>query len=214
MKALEELKKYMVVSVIRAEDAAKAKQMADACILGGIRVIEITFSFPSAEDVMADLAEKKKDCIIGAGTVLSRDMAEIAAESGVKFIVSPHTDREIVSYAKSRKIVAIAGALTSSEIVNAWKLGADMVKIFPIKSVGGSSYVKAIKEALPFIEVMTTGGVTVDNFTDFLNAGATIVGLSSDLIGREGFFDREATISKSKRVIERLTMNYHTGGGG
>jgi 2-dehydro-3-deoxyphosphogluconate aldolase / (4S)-4-hydroxy-2-oxoglutarate aldolase len=212
MKVLEALKKYKVVSVIRAEDAIKAREMAEACICGGIRLIEITFSFPNVEDVLADLVAKK-DCLVGAGTVLSREMAEIAVESGAKFIVSPHTDEKIVSYVKSRDIVAIAGALTSSEIVNAWKLGADLVKIFPIKSIGGPSYVKAIKEALPFIEIMTTGGVTVENFTDFLNAGATIVGLSSDLIGRDGFFDRGATFSRSKTVIEKLTMNAKGTGG-
>ncbi len=207
MNALEALKKYKVVSVIRAGDAAKALEKAEACVYGGIKIIEITFSFPHAEHVVAELAEKKRDSIIGAGTVLNREMAEMAAESGARFIVSPHTDGEIVSYAKSRKMVAIAGALTSSEIVHAWKLGADIVKLFPIKSVGGPSYVRAIKEALPFIEIMTTGGVTVENFTDFLDAGSTIVGLSSDLIGREGLFDRETTIDKSKRVIEKLIMN-------
>jgi 2-dehydro-3-deoxyphosphogluconate aldolase / (4S)-4-hydroxy-2-oxoglutarate aldolase len=206
MKVLEAFKKYKVVSVIRAEDAIKAREMAEACICGGMKLIEVTFSFPNAENVIADLVEKK-ECLIGAGTVLSLEMAEIAAQSGAKFIVSPHTDGEIISYSKSRDIVAITGALTSSEIVNAWKLGADMVKIFPIKSVGGPSYVKAIKETLPFIQIMTTGGVTVENFTDYLNAGATIVGLSSDLIGRDGLFDREATFSKSKTVIEKLTMN-------
>jgi 2-dehydro-3-deoxyphosphogluconate aldolase/(4S)-4-hydroxy-2-oxoglutarate aldolase len=212
MKVLEALKKYKVVSVIRAPDVTKASEMAEACIRGGIKLIEITFSFPNAEDVIADLVDRKKDCLIGMGTVLSLEMAEIAAESGAKFIVSPHTDGEIVSYAKSREIVAIAGALTSSEIMNAWRLGADMVKIFPVKSVGGASYVKAIRETLPFVEIMTTGGVTVENFTDFLDAGAAIVGLSSDLIGRGGSFDMEATFNKAKAVIEKLTKNDNSSG--
>lgn len=213
MKVLEALKEYKVVSVIRAQNALEAREMAEACVYGGIRLVEITFSFPNAEDLIADLA-LKHDCLIGAGTVLSTEMAKIAVESGASFVVSPHTDGEIVSYIKSRGIVAIAGALTSSEIVNAWKLGADMVKIFPIRSVGGPSYVRAIKEALPFIEIMTTGGVTAENFVDFLNAGATIVGLSSDLIGSQGFFDREVTLGKSKSVIEKLTINANSTSGG
>jgi 2-dehydro-3-deoxyphosphogluconate aldolase/(4S)-4-hydroxy-2-oxoglutarate aldolase len=141
-------------------------------------------------------------------------MAKLAVESGAKFVVCPHTDGKIVSYVKSKDIVAIAGALTSSEIVNAWRLGADLVKIFPIRSVGGPSYVRAIKETLPFIEIMTTGGVMVENFVDFLNAGATIVGLSSDLVGKQGFFDREVTLVKSKTVIEKLTMNAKSPSGG
>jgi 2-dehydro-3-deoxyphosphogluconate aldolase/(4S)-4-hydroxy-2-oxoglutarate aldolase len=213
MKVLEALKEYKVVSVIRAQDAAEAMEMAEACIDGGIRLIEITFSFPNVENVIADLAAKQ-DCMIGAGTVLSREMAKLAVESGAKFVVCPHTDGNIVSYVKSKDIIAVAGALTSSEIVNAWRLGADMVKIFPVRSVGGPSYVEAIKETLPFIEIMTTGGVTVENFIDFLNAGATIVGLSSDLIGRQGFFDREVTLAKSRTVIEKLRMNARRVSGG
>ena len=99
----------------------------------------------------------------------------------------------------------ISGALSSSEIVNAWNFGADIVKIFPIKSVGGPSYVKAIKDTLPFIEIMTTGGVRVDNFIDFIVAGSSLVGLSSDLIGRDDLFDYETTCRRAERIFEKLS---------
>lgn len=204
MNTLEKMKKYKAVAVIRADNPLKAKELAEACIDGGIRLIEITFSFSGVGSVIADM-NNNKGVLIGAGTVLDVDMAESAIDSGAKFIVSPHTDKEIINFAKSKKIVVISGALSSSEIVNAWNFGADMVKIFPIKSVGGPSYVKAIKDTLPFIEVMTTGGVTIDNFIDFIEAGSSLVGLSSDLIGGDDLFDYETTFKRSKRIFEKLS---------
>lgn len=205
MNALEALKTFRVVAVIRADDQMTAREIAEACIDGGIKVIEVTFSFRNAENVIAGLAGKG-ECLVGAGTVLSLQMAELAAQSGARFIASPHTDKGIISYSKSKAIASIAGALTSSEIVNAWNLGADLVKIFPVKSVGGPSYVKAIRETLPFVEIMTTGGVTIDNFADFLSAGASVVGLSSDLIGSYRSFDREATMRRARTIAEKLEM--------
>jgi 2-dehydro-3-deoxyphosphogluconate aldolase/(4S)-4-hydroxy-2-oxoglutarate aldolase len=100
--------------------------------------------------------------------------------------------------------MVVSGALTSNEIVKAWNLGADMVKIFPVKAVGGASYIRAIKEPLPFVEIMTTGGVTVENLTEFLSAGATAVGLSSTLTGSDGSFDPEIICQRAKRAVEEL----------
>jgi 2-dehydro-3-deoxyphosphogluconate aldolase/(4S)-4-hydroxy-2-oxoglutarate aldolase len=131
-------------------------------------------------------------------------MAKTAASSGARFIISPHTDKEIISYSRSKELLVVSGALTSSEIINAWNLGADLVKIFPVKAVGGTSYIKAIKETLPFIEIMTTGGVAIENFTEFLKAGATAVGLSSNLIGNDGSIDPRTISQRAKIVIRKL----------
>jgi 2-dehydro-3-deoxyphosphogluconate aldolase/(4S)-4-hydroxy-2-oxoglutarate aldolase len=131
-------------------------------------------------------------------------MAKVAANSGAQFIVSPHTDKEIISYAKSKGLMVVSGALTSNEILTAWNLGADMVKVFPVKSVGGASYIKAIKEPLPFIEIMTTGGVTVENFQEFLQAGATAVGLSSTLTRKDKVFNPESIRQRAREVVEKL----------
>ncbi len=144
------------------------------------------------------------DVIVGAGTVLNIDMAKTAVSSGARFIISPHTDKEIISYAKSQELLVATGALTSSEILKAWNLGVDLVKIFPVKAVGGASYIQTIKETLPFIEIMTTGGVTVENFNEFLQAGATAVGLSSSLIGSNRFNDPKTITQRAKMVIQKL----------
>jgi 2-dehydro-3-deoxyphosphogluconate aldolase/(4S)-4-hydroxy-2-oxoglutarate aldolase len=203
MKLMDIVRKNRIFAVIRAEDHKRALQIAEACIGGGLKLVEITFSFPGAERVIWKLS-KRNEILVGAGTVLNIDMAKVAFDSGARFIISPHTDREIISYAKSRSLLVVSGALTSNEILNAWNLGVDMIKIFPVKAVGGASYVRAIKEPLPFIEVMTTGGVTIDNFTEFLDAGATAVGLSSTLIGSDGSFNTEIIYQRAKEVVKKL----------
>jgi len=197
------IRKNKVFAVIRAEDTENAIRFADACIEGGLKLIEITFSFPGADGVIKELS-KIDDVIVGAGTVLNIDMAKTAATSGARFIISPHTDKEIISFAKARELLVASGALTSSEILNAWNMGVDLVKIFPVKAVGGASYIKAIKETLPVIEIMTTGGVTVENFTEFLQAGATSVGLSSSLIGSDSSTDPKIISQRAKMVIQKL----------
>ena len=197
------IRKNKVFAVIRAEDTENAIRFADACIEGGLKLIEITFSFPGADGVIKELSQID-DVIVGAGTVLNIDMAKTAVSSGARFIISPHTDKEIISYAKSQELLVATGALTSSEILKAWNLGVDLVKIFPVKAVGGASYIQTIKETLPFIEIMTTGGVTVENFTEFLKAGATSVGLSSSLIGSNRFNDPKTITQRAKMVIQKL----------
>lgn len=204
MNSMDFVKKNRVFAVIRAENPENALRLAEACIEGGLKLIEITFSFAGAEEVIEKLS-KINDILTGAGTVLNVDMARSAANSGAGFIISPHTDREIISYAKSNGLLVVSGALTSNEILKAWNLGADLVKIFPVQSVGGASYIKAIKEPLPFIEVMATGGVTMENFTDFLQAGATAVGLSSSLIGGDGLVGSKVISQRARRVIQILS---------
>ncbi|HEX3037003.1 MAG TPA: bifunctional 4-hydroxy-2-oxoglutarate aldolase/2-dehydro-3-deoxy-phosphogluconate aldolase [Thermodesulfobacteriota bacterium] len=200
---MDTVRKHKVFAVIRAENSGKALEFAEACTEGGLKLIEITFSFSGAEKVIRELS-KNSNIFVGAGTVLNLDMAKVAVNSGAQFIVSPHTDREIISYVKSRSLMVTSGALTSNEILTAWNLGTDMVKVFPVKSVGGTPYIKAIKEPLPFIEIMTTGGVTVENFQEFLQAGATAVGLSSTLIGKDKVFDPESIRQRASEVVEKL----------
>ncbi len=204
MNSMDLVRKNRVFAVIRTDSSENALRFAEACIEGGLKLIEITFSFYGSEKVIEKLG-KINDILVGAGTVLNIDMARSAYNSGAGFIISPHTDREIISYAKSKSLLVASGALTSNEILEAWNLGADLVKIFPVKSVGGASYIKAIKEPLPFIEVMTTGGVTTENFTEFLQAGATAVGLSTSLIGNDGLTDYKTVSQRARKVIQILS---------
>jgi 2-dehydro-3-deoxyphosphogluconate aldolase/(4S)-4-hydroxy-2-oxoglutarate aldolase len=203
VKSLEVIRKHKVFAVIRAENAESALDFAEGCIKGGLRLIEITFSFPGADEAISALSGRL-GVLVGAGTVLDIDMAERARKAGAAFLVSPHTDKELVTFAKENAMTSIQGAFTSSEIVNAWKMGVDMVKIFPVSAVGGPSYVKAIKEPLPYVDIMTTGGVNIDNFAEFINAGASAVGVSSALLGKSGRIDPDVIAENAARFAEKL----------
>ncbi|MEQ9618807.1 MAG: bifunctional 4-hydroxy-2-oxoglutarate aldolase/2-dehydro-3-deoxy-phosphogluconate aldolase [Deltaproteobacteria bacterium] len=200
---LDAIRRHKVIAVIRADNAEAALQFAEGCITGGLRLIEVTFSFPGAEEVMSKLSERE-GMLTGAGTVLDPDMARKAKEAGARFLVSPHTDRELVSFARKNNMAVIQGAFTSSEIVRAWKLGVDMVKIFPVSSVGGPSYVRAMKEPLPDIEIMTTGGVGIDNYLDFFDAGASAVGVSSALLGEDKKIDPDVIAKNARKFVAGL----------
>ncbi|MCK5709722.1 MAG: bifunctional 4-hydroxy-2-oxoglutarate aldolase/2-dehydro-3-deoxy-phosphogluconate aldolase, partial [Deltaproteobacteria bacterium] len=201
---LEEIKKNKVIAVIRAETPDKALEFGEGCIKGGLKLIEVTFSFPGAQTVIAELS-KIEGVLVGAGTVLDAVMAVKALESGASFLVSPHTDQDIIDVAMPKRVPPIQGALTSSEIVNAWKLGVDMVKVFPVSAVGGPPYIKAIKEAIPFAEIMTTGGVNYDNFLDYIKAGASAVGLSSAFLTEDKMIKFDTVMQNTKLIVERLS---------
>src|SRR5574341_2223639 len=118
---MDYVKKNKIFGVIRAEDTENAFRLAEACIEGGLKLVEITFMFPGAQTVIQELS-KRSDIIVGAGTVLNIDMAKTAVASGARFTISPHTDKEIISYVRSNELLIVSGALTSSEILNAWNL--------------------------------------------------------------------------------------------
>ncbi len=203
MKSLEVIRKHKVFAVIRAESADSALDFAEGCIKGGLRLIEITFSFPGAEEAISTLSGRL-GVLVGAGTVLDTGMADRARRAGAAFLVSPHTDKDLVVYAKDNGMVSIQGAFTSSEIVNAWKMGVDMVKIFPASAAGGPSYVKAIKEPLPFVDIMTTGGVNLDNFGDYIRSGASAVGVSSALLGKSGKIDPGVIVENASKFAAQI----------
>lgn len=177
--AVEFLKKSGVVAVIRSESPGRSLEIAEACAEGGVKAVEIVSVSRGAREVMRRLSGLGEVCV-GAGTVMSRASAEEFCDLGARFIVSPHTDPEIIGYCAENGVAVIQGAFTSSEMVNARRMGADFVKIFPA-SVFGPGYVRAVKQALPFLDVMVTGGITADNLRDYLESGASLAGVSTAL---------------------------------
>ena len=179
--AIEFMKETRVVAVIRSGSYEKSLEFARACIDGGIRIIEVISVSAGSQRLLGELAHEDGICV-GAGTVLDRRCAERMSECGARFIVSPHTDPQIIEYCRENGITVISGAFTSSEMVNARSIGADFVKIFPASSFG-PGYVKAIKEPLGFMDIMVTGGITADNIADYFSAGAALAGVSTALLG-------------------------------
>jgi 2-dehydro-3-deoxyphosphogluconate aldolase / (4S)-4-hydroxy-2-oxoglutarate aldolase len=172
-----------IVPVIRAASAQKALLAADALYQGGIPVVEVTLTVPGAETAIESLRKNfGADLLVGAGTVLDVDDARRCLDSGAQFIVSPGLDRATIGFVNSKEILMIAGALTPTEVVTAWKHGADLVKIFPCSAVGGASYIKALKGPLPQIPLIPTGGVNLQTAADFIRAGSEALGIGGELV--------------------------------
>jgi 2-dehydro-3-deoxyphosphogluconate aldolase/(4S)-4-hydroxy-2-oxoglutarate aldolase len=172
-----------IVPVVRAASAQQAMQAAAAVSAGGIPIVEITMTVPGAIDVIAQLAKTKgTDVLIGAGTVLDAETARRCIDAGADFLVSPGFDLPTVQLARQQDKLMMAGALTPTEVIAAWKAGSDFVKIFPCGTVGGAKYIKALKGPLPQVRMVPTGGVNLDTAADFIQAGADALGIGGELI--------------------------------
>jgi 2-dehydro-3-deoxyphosphogluconate aldolase/(4S)-4-hydroxy-2-oxoglutarate aldolase len=141
--------------------------------------------------VIAELARDWPDLIVGAGTITDTETARRCLGAGAMFLTSPGLDLQVVNFALNHDVVVFPGALTPSEIMAAWKAGADFVKVFPCSRLGGASYINALKSPFPHIPMIASGGVTQGNTADFILGGAAAVGIGRDLINPEAVRRRE-----------------------
>ena len=179
MKRIEELG---VLLVVRADDTESAIRGMKAVVEGGIQAVEITFSVPGAPDVIRQVEKEfGEQLFLGAGTVLTTEQANEAVEAGARYLVAPNTDERVINEAKKLNVPIFPGAFTPTEVVRAWDLGADAVKIFPASAGGGPSYLKALKGPLPHVPMIPTGGVSDKTVADFFKAGAFAVGAGGAL---------------------------------
>jgi 2-dehydro-3-deoxyphosphogluconate aldolase/(4S)-4-hydroxy-2-oxoglutarate aldolase len=171
-----------IIPVVRAHSAELAQAAARAVEAGGIGVVEITMTVPGAIELIASLSRSEIGILIGAGTVLDVETGKRCVDAGAQFLVSPGFDAETVKFAAREGILMMAGALTPTEVIDAWKAGVDFVKVFPCGNVGGPSYIKALKAALPQIPMVPTGGVNLKTAAAFLEAGSSALGIGGELI--------------------------------
>jgi 2-dehydro-3-deoxyphosphogluconate aldolase/(4S)-4-hydroxy-2-oxoglutarate aldolase len=172
-----------VVPVVRTSSAESAIRAIEAVYRGGIRAAEITMTVPGAIKALEKLADAFGDkLVLGAGTVLDPETARICMLAGAEFFVTPALNVKTIEMAKRYSKVIMPGALTPTEVVTAWEAGADFVKIFPCGALGGAKYIKALKAPLPHIEMVPTGGVSLETTADFLKAGAAAVAVGAELI--------------------------------
>lgn len=171
-----------VIPVIRASSKEEALAVIQAIAAGGITTIEITMTVPNAIQLMAELSSTRGDLLIGAGSVLDPETARECIAAGAQFIVSPATNFDTILYCNETEIVVMSGALTPTEIVNAWDAGADFVKVFPADSMGGAKYLRSLKAPLPQIKLIPTGGVNQSTAAEFIKAGAEAIGVGADLV--------------------------------
>src|SRR6185436_11665664 len=175
-----------IIPVIRAPSADDALAAVEALLAGGLDVVELTMTVPSALKVIEKVVERHgATAVIGAGTVLDAETARACMLAGAMFIVAPSLDIPTIRACRTHGVPVIPGALTPTEIVRAWRAGADLVKVFPCSAMGGASYIKALRAPLPQIELVPTGGVTAVTVGDFIAAGAAAVGAGADLVDIE-----------------------------
>lgn len=187
-----------VVPVVRASSPQKAIDAARAVCAGGIPIIELTMTVPGAIDAIRELRRSMPaDVLIGAGTVLDAKTAAKCIEAGAEFLVSPGFNRATVRYARREGILIMAGALTPTEVITAWSAHADFVKVFPCGNVGGPSYIRALKAALPQIPMIPTGGVNAATATQFLEAGAAALGIGGELVSGSS----QAITEKARQLV-------------
>ena len=191
---------------VRVNTQELARFAAETVYSAGIPIVEITLTVPGALDVVSDLARRYPDMAVGAGTILTEDMAQRCIDAGARFLTSPGFVPEVVARAKKAGIVVFPGAMTPTEIIAAWKAGSDFVKIFPTTPVGGVQYVRALKIPLPQIPLIVSGGVNQATAHEFILAGATALGVGGELLPLEALnFRQENRIHElARRFVTKV----------
>ncbi len=201
------LKDSGVVAVIRADKIETAEQIVEAIVKGGITAIEVTMTVPNAFDLIKKLSKKYQgsDVLVGAGSVTDVVSAKNSIDAGAKYIVGPTFDQDVVNICNEFQVPVIPGAMSPTEVVNAMKAGADIVKIFPA-TLFGPKIIKAIKGPIPHAPLLPTGGVNLDNVQDWFEAGACAVGVGSALSKgwKEGKFDQ--ITEQAKQFKEKVAL--------
>jgi 2-dehydro-3-deoxyphosphogluconate aldolase/(4S)-4-hydroxy-2-oxoglutarate aldolase len=195
------------IAVIRAPEMELALAMARAVAAGGIKLIEITWNSHRPEETIFRLRQQLPHCLIGAGTILDLQQLQEAISAGSQFIFCPHFEPILLTTARDRyQIPLVPGVLSPTEIVKAWQAGANTVKVFPIQAMGGANYIKSLRGPLGQVALIPTGGVTLKNAWEMLEAGAIAVGLSGDLFPRSLLDTQnwQAITDRTQIFIEQL----------
>jgi 2-dehydro-3-deoxyphosphogluconate aldolase / (4S)-4-hydroxy-2-oxoglutarate aldolase len=189
-----------IIPAVWVSSDADAMFAAESLAGGGIPILEVTVEGPETLELIARLATTHPEILVGAGTVLDAEMARRALEVGARFLTSPDFNYSIVEFAAKEDLAVIPGALTPTEVVTAWRVGSDFVKVFPCSQVGGEKYIRALKKALPQIPLVASGGVTQHTAAGFVLAGAAALGVGLDLIPPDAI---------TRRQVERIQELSH-----
>lgn len=203
-KNLQTLLEAKIIPVIRGANKKNILSVVDALAKGGITVVEITVEEENGYEALELVAKERTNVLAGAGTVWDVEQAKKVVKAGANFIFSPILEEEVVTYTKQAGLVSIPGVFTPSEIYQAYRSGADIVKIFPI-DILGSKFLKNVTKPLPVIPKIVTGGINLNNIEEYLNVGAVGVGVGSDLVNMRKI---EANPKKELKELEDLAAVY------
>jgi 2-dehydro-3-deoxyphosphogluconate aldolase / (4S)-4-hydroxy-2-oxoglutarate aldolase len=190
-----------VVAVVRADSKEEAVQISEACVKGGIYGIEVTFTVEDADVVIKELTSYYKEnsgVVIGAGTVLDATTARIAILAGAQYIVSPSFDEDTAKLCNLYQIPYLPGCMTITEMKQALAAGVDIVKLFPGNAFG-PDFVKAVKAPLPQVNIMPTGGVSLENIDQWIKNGCVAVGVGGNLVApaKQGEFEKITELAQA-----------------
>jgi 2-dehydro-3-deoxyphosphogluconate aldolase/(4S)-4-hydroxy-2-oxoglutarate aldolase len=196
------LRRSPVVAVVRHRDRAEALRQARAFVDGGLELVEVTFTVPGATELVRELLAERHGAgppFIGMGTVTSRERAEAAVAAGAEFVVSPNTSPEVAAVAQRAGLYLVLGSLTPTEIATADRLGADLIKVYPLPPVGGPRYLEVVRQPLGDVAPMLAGGgFDIEEIPAYRRAGAVAFGIGAPLLGA----DPEATRARIARALE------------
>jgi 2-dehydro-3-deoxyphosphogluconate aldolase / (4S)-4-hydroxy-2-oxoglutarate aldolase len=176
---LNAFQQYRCSAILRTNDRDVVRPALEAAIAGGFRIVEVTMTTPDCLEHISVLSERH-GVLVGAGTVLSVDDAKEAMAAGARFLVSPVTDPQVITFCRQHDLVSVPGTFTPTEMMTAHRAGADIVKLFP-GPANGPDFLRAVRGPLPFLRVFPTSGVTEDNVHDWLDAGAFGLGFTASL---------------------------------
>jgi 2-dehydro-3-deoxyphosphogluconate aldolase/(4S)-4-hydroxy-2-oxoglutarate aldolase len=193
------------IAIVRAETPEIAIKIAEACVKGGLPLIEVTFTVPNATLVFNALTKtfSETDLVVGAGTVLDSETARIAILAGAKFIVGPNFDQSIASLCNRYMIPYLPGCMTVTEMIKAMEAGCDIIKLFPANAVG-PDYIKTIKGPLPNVNIMPTGGIALERVNAWITSGAVALGIGSDLTAPAKKGDYEGVTKLAKLFVDEV----------
>lgn len=180
-----------IIPAIRVSSAEDAFFAAEAVASAGIPIVEVTMTVPGATKVIFELVQRHPGMVIGAGTVLEIETAQRCLDVGASFLTTTGLDLEILQFARKKGVVVFPGALSPTEIATAWRAGADFVKIFPTAQMGGASYIRALRAPFPELRFIAAGGVNQNTAAEFIEAGATALGIGEHLVQPEAIRTRE-----------------------
>ncbi len=198
---LSELKANGIVAVVRGKSHEEARGYMEACLRGGIKSLELTYTIPNVCELIKKYSSHT-EALIGVGSVLNAKMASDAIEAGAKYVVSPGYSEQVDKVCKEMQVLYLPGCMTVSEIMKAIDAGNKMIKLFP-GDVFGAKYVKAIKAPIPNVEIMPTGGVSVDNIEEWFANGVSCVGVGSSLI-KGSLEDIENTAKAFMKKMDKI----------
>jgi 2-dehydro-3-deoxyphosphogluconate aldolase/(4S)-4-hydroxy-2-oxoglutarate aldolase len=186
------LEEIGIIPIVRVSSAEDARFAAEAVASGGIPIVEMALTVPGAVEVISQLVRAAPEMIVGAGSVLDTEMARLCVDAGAKFLTNEGFNREVVEFAVKEGVVVMPGALTPTEVITAWQAAADFVKVFPCAQVGGDTYIRALKAALPQVPLIAAGGVNQLTAGKLILAGAAALGVGRELIPNEAIQERRA----------------------